>query len=340
MTNDDVAALLRRLTRFRVAVVGDIILDRYIWGHATRISYEAPVPVVKVAKRNSALGGAGNVMRNLAALGIQPVAFGVLGADDDANEVRRLCRDWKIDTGGIITANDRPSTVKTRLISDNQQVARIDDESDEPITAETTDALCQAFVTMLEQDQIDAVIFEDYNKGVLAGGAAEQIMAALRDHDIPTALDPHPGNPLNTSGFTLMTPNRPEAFAMTSTYYRDSTHPITDDNALMDVGRALKKQWNPALLLITLGADGMLLLDGEQPPAHIPTVAQEVFDVSGAGDTVVATFMAALLAGASPAQSAVVANHAGGVVVGKLGTVTVTVDELLASFDPHQDTST
>jgi D-beta-D-heptose 7-phosphate kinase/D-beta-D-heptose 1-phosphate adenosyltransferase len=334
MNKTFVTELLENIRGMRVAVVGDIILDRYIWGHATRISPEAPVPIVKVVRRTSALGGAANVMRNLAALGATPVAVGVIGDDSAGAEVRTLCQRWDIDTSGIVVVPERPTTVKVRLISDNQQIARIDEEVDEPVNDTVADNLISALTAAHAANRLDAVILEDYNKGVLTQNLAKQVMAFADRTGAKSALDPHPANLLPITGLSLMTPNRPEAFNLAGSYFRDGILPLAADKPLLSVGRKLRERWRPDVLLITLGGAGMAVFHGdEKTPAHIPTAAREVFDVSGAGDTVIAACLAAMTAGLDPKEAAEFANHAAGVVVGKVGTVPITIDELVASFE-------
>ncbi len=326
-------ALLEQFGRCRIAVIGDLILDRYIRGTAERISPEAPVPVVRVQSEEAVLGGAANVLRNLAALGAVPLAFGVTGEDAGDEEIRSLCAKWQIPTENILRLANRQTTVKTRIIADNQQVVRIDDEAAEPIDAAVASQLLERLRRAAEANTLDAMIIEDYNKGVVTPVLAREIQALAATHGLASALDPHPANPLEVKGLTLMTPNRTEAFTLARTYPRPTVLPLSQDQALGEVAAKLIAVWEPENLLITLGSAGMALFGKDGALQHIPTVAQEVFDVSGAGDTVIAVCTAALLAGASSREAAELANHAAGIVVGKLGTVCVEAPELLASFD-------
>jgi D-beta-D-heptose 7-phosphate kinase/D-beta-D-heptose 1-phosphate adenosyltransferase len=337
MTIAEMKEWIGRFPGYRVAVLGDVILDQYIWGHATRISPEAPVPVVRVARRNFALGGAANVMRNIASVGATALAFGVLGDDDSALEFRKLCDQWKVSTDGLVAAAGRKTTVKVRIISDNQQVVRIDEETDDPITPDIVSELLRRLGHAIDAKLVDALILEDYHKGVLVPELAESAIDLCNAKGIPVSLDPHPGNHSPIKGLTVMTPNRVEAFALAGSFHHDPIWPLEEDGFLMEVGRRLRERFDPHILLITLGAGGMALFEEENRPIHIPTVAKEVFDVSGAGDTVIAVYTLALLAGADPRQSAVLANHAAGVVVGKVGTVPVSTEELLASLDEDSD---
>jgi len=323
---------LAQLPRLRVAVVGDLMLDRYITGHATRISPEAPVPVVRVHRRKTTLGGAANVLLNTATLGLQAAAFGLVGDDEDGRLLLELCRAQRIDTAGVVIDPTRPTTVKTRVIADRQQVVRIDDEVDEPIAEQQRAELARRLFAELAAGRLHAIVVEDYNKGVINAAFVAGLQQRASARGLFTALDPHPGNPLNVPGLSLMTPNRMEAFALAGAYLQRTVLPVAQDAPLLSVGRTLMSTWRPDMLLVTLGAEGMALFHGDHPVHHVPTVAREVFDVSGAGDTVIAAFTAAHLAGLGAHDAMVFANHAAGVVVGKVGTVPIEPADLLATF--------
>ncbi len=325
--------LINKFPEFHIGVIGDIIFDKYIWGHASRISPEAPVPVVRVKKKTTTLGGAANVLRNLSSLGVHPSGFGIIGDDADGVELINLCNTLAINTDGLIIDASRITTVKTRLIANNQQVARIDDEIDAHINNSLTNQLILSITESIDRGQLDALIIEDYNKGVITNSLIAKITGITQKKGIPVALDPHPGNELNMNGITLLTPNRQEAFALAGEYLTPSVFPIKNDQKLLKVGEKLLTESVEKMLLITLGSGGMALFEREKAPIHIPTLAQEVFDVSGAGDTVIATFMSSLLAGANPLEAATIANHAAGIVVGKVGTVPVDHECLLNSFE-------
>jgi rfaE bifunctional protein kinase chain/domain len=327
MDTDDI---ISRFPAVRVLVLGDIILDSYIWGEATRISQEAPVPVVRVTRRNDTLGGAANVLRNLASLGVQAKACGVIGNDSAGETVRRLLEERNICTDGLCVSDTRQTTVKTRLIAERQQVVRIDDESDTAIVAADREAILASITSAVRAGEVDAIILEDYNKGVITQALADAVMALAEDAGIPVALDPHPGNPVCVPGLAVMTPNRVEAYAMAGCPLPRNPGPPDEDPTLAEVAAALWEAWHPRLLLITLGPDGMVLAERGEALVHVPTVAREVFDVSGAGDTVIATFVAALLTGASPHDATLLANRAGGLVVAHVGTVPVELAELRA----------
>lgn len=316
----------------RIAVVGDFMLDRYIWGSATRISYEAPVPVVAVERTSAAPGGAANVLRNLASLGARPYAFGTLGDDAAGLELEALLCDLGVVCTGIIREPGRRTTEKSRIVAGGQQVARVDTEDTHPLSETTAEGLVQRLAEAIQTERIDAVILEDYAKGVLTPAVAQGAARAAHAAGVPAALDPHPASQAHAEGLTLMTPNRREAFAMAGLYYAKPVWPLVEDAALAAVQEALQARWRPENLLITLGSAGMALFTADERPLHIPTRAPEVFDVSGAGDTVIASFMLALVGGASGAEAAEVSNHAAGVVVGKVGTAPVSVQELLQAF--------
>jgi D-beta-D-heptose 7-phosphate kinase/D-beta-D-heptose 1-phosphate adenosyltransferase len=324
--------LLSQVSRFsgaRVAVVGDLMLDRYIWGRATRISQEAPVPVVHVNRETAVPGGAANVVRNILSLGAQAIPFGVVGRDETGRTLRTLLREAGGDDTGILEVDDRPTTVKTRVIAGNQQVVRIDHE----VTTAMPPAFASTLLSRLSQTiadgRVGALILEDYAKGLLTREVVQEIVAMCLCKGIPVSLDPHPNNPFRVKGMDLMTPNRSEAFALAGVYYSGSGgKPIHQDQPLLEVSRRLLGEWEVKNLLVTLGADGMALFRENEEPIHLPTRAREVYDVSGAGDTVMASFVVARLAGAGLLDAMRIANQAAGIVVGKVGTTPVPLDEL------------
>lgn len=332
MNTQNIQALIDSFPNKRVAVIGDLMIDRYIWGHASRISQEAPVPVVAVSRRTAEPGGAANVLRNLASLGAQPFAFGVIGDDPAGHELLDLLNEQGVNTKGILKDSTRTTTEKTRIISDHQQVVRVDTERIEALETSHVDALVTALDTSLKAGELDAIIIEDYDKGTVTESLLTRVTDLGQHYTIPVALDPHPGNLATAKGITVMTPNRGEAFAMSGIYPKAPTLPVEDDTALQEVVEALQSTWLPEYLLITLGAEGMALFQQDELVHHIPTQAREIFDVSGAGDTVIASFVLSLVAGATPDEAAAISNHAAGVVVAKVGTARVTTAELLQAF--------
>ncbi len=332
MTPARALQLIDLFPEFTVGVLGDLMLDRYIFGHATRISPEAPVPVVRVQRQYSSLGGAANVMRNLATLGAHPLPFGIIGADARGEELCALCRQDGIPTTHLLTDAGRPTTVKTRVIADRQQLVRIDEEVDTPVSEAQQDELLARLTREVTGGRLAALLVEDYNKGLITPRVAAAVEGLIAQRGLVATLDPHPGNPITIRGLTVMTPNRAETFGLAGAYLTPTVLPLERDAPLAAVSDTIFRRYAPKVLLVTLGPDGMALFEPARPPRHIPTVAREVFDVSGAGDTVIATYTLALLAGATPEEAAIIGNHAAGIVVAKIGTVPVPLAELRASF--------
>jgi D-beta-D-heptose 7-phosphate kinase/D-beta-D-heptose 1-phosphate adenosyltransferase len=326
-----VRKLLAAATKTRVLVVGDVMLDQFIWGGVSRISPEAPVPVVEFERENFMPGGAANVARNLAALNVPTELFGMIGQDENGRRLKKILAGQNIHCGGLLANATRHTSVKTRIVAQQQQVVRIDRETRDGLDARLTGRLLGEMKSKLPGT--DAVIVGDYGKGVITQPLLNEIKLLCRARGVWLSLDPKPVHHLNLAGLSLITPNRKETFELANLH--DETrhaNPLADKNLMLAAERLLN-ELRPAVLLITLGESGMLLCQRGQRPFHIPTMAQEVFDVSGAGDTVIATFTLAVAAGASPLEAAVLSNHAAGVVVGKVGTATASPEELLKSFD-------
>jgi D-glycero-beta-D-manno-heptose-7-phosphate kinase len=325
-----VARTLERAPSTRILVVGDVMLDQFIWGRVSRISPEAPVPVVQLQRESFMPGGAANVARNLSALGAQVELFGVTGRDHQARQIASLLANDHVDCRALLQLPNRTTTTKTRIIAHQQQIARLDRESSGDITPSATQRLLNAIQPRLRH--ADAVIIGDYGKGVVTQTLLDHIRTHCQQHGIWLSLDPKPSHQLQLAGLSLITPNRKETFELAGLHDTDP-HPNPLANPpLLNATRQLMQSLHPALLLVTLGDQGMFLCHRDQPPVHIPTAAQEVFDVSGAGDTVIASFTLAIATGASPLQSAILSNHAARVVVGKIGTATVLPAELIDSF--------
>ena len=322
--------ILAAAQKTRVLVVGDVMLDQFIWGGVSRISPEAPVPVVDFARESFMPGGAANVARNLVSLATPAELFGAIGNDDAARKLLKLLGEQNIGCGGLVKSSARHTSVKTRIVAHQQQVVRIDRETRGALDAKTTAKLLVEFKTKLVK--ADAVIVGDYGKGVVTQPLLDEIKSLCHERGVWLSFDPKPVHRLNLNNLSLITPNRKEAFELAN--LRDETrnaNPFADKN-LMQVAGQLLNELRPAVLLVTLGELGMLLCQRGQKPFHIPTVAQEVFDVSGAGDTVIATFTLAIAAGASPIEAAILSNYAAGIVVGKIGTATTSPEELIKSF--------
>lgn len=312
---------LDAVRRVRVLVVGDVMLDHYIWGDATRISPEAPVPVVQVDRETYTAGGAANVALNIRALGAQATLFGRVGEDDNGRRLADLLREHgvRVAEGGVCRAV--PTIVKTRVVCRNQQLCRLDREAHpEAFTLEAKDV--HEHIAPLLRD-VDALVLSDYAKGLLTTESIAAIQG-LPERPKLIALDPKPRRTVAYSGLDLMTPNRSEALQLAG--LGEDGHGFPAEA----VCKRIHERCRPARLVVTLGGEGMLLSENGKVLEHIPTVAREVFDVSGAGDTVIAALTMALAAGLTLPQAARFANTAAGVVVGKLGTATATPEELLA----------
>lgn len=330
ITKEQLLATLDMIAGTPILVVGDLILDRYIWGKVDRISPEAPVPVVEVVKTEGRLGGAGNVVRNLATIGAKPTVCGLIGDDEDGRDLMGLFREIGANVDGIVVDTTRPTTVKTRVIAATQQIVRIDRErkiSDSPeASSKMVDAIHRAI------DGTRAVILSDYGKGAVCGAVLDALQRASADHRLelsarPLFVDPHPRNYNNYSSMSVAKPNRKEAEIASG----HSINSVEDAFAAADL---LMRKWNSEMMVITLGEDGMVVKqDGEPRGVHLETMAQEVFDVSGAGDTVTALFCSALAVGASPTTAGVLANIAAGIVVSEVGTVAVDLDRLRAQVE-------
>ena len=323
--------ILTAAQKTRVLVVGDVMLDQFIWGGVSRISPEAPVPVVDFQRESFMPGGAANVARNLVSLATPAELFGAIGNDDAGRKLQKILAEQSIGCTGLVKSSARHTSIKTRIVAHQQQVVRIDRETRDGLNGKLTGSLIAEI--KLKLPKADAVIIGDYGKGVVTQPLLEAIKQTCREHGVWLSLDPKPVHHLNLSGLSLITPNRKEAFELAN--LADDTknaNPLADQNLMLVADRILN-ELRPALLLITLGELGMLLCQRGQKPFHIPTVAQEVFDVSGAGDTVIATFTLAVAAGASPIEAAMLSNHAAGIVVGKVGTATTSPKELIQSFN-------
>ena len=323
--NDKLGDILQGVRGRRILIIGDAMLDNYIWGDATRISPEAPVPVVKVARETHTAGGAANVALNVASLGGEATLFSRLGDDTAGNKLASILADAGVRLLDGCVSSETKTIVKTRIICRRQQLCRLDTEAP---SAEY--ALGEADVAHLIAPTLsgfDALIVSDYAKGLVSSESIRAILRATPD-GMFTALDPKPRPGMDYSGFSVMTPNRAEALEMAGLSADSDPFP-TDD-----VFARLHERFAPHNLVVTMGAEGMLIGGGGVCAEHIPTVAREVFDVSGAGDTVIAALTLAASAGASIGDAARFANVAAGYVVGKIGTATATpqnIRELLNS---------
>lgn len=318
-----ISRICSAIGRSSVAVVGDLMLDRYFWGQVERISPEAPVPVVEVARTNTRPGGAANVAWNLVSLGCRPKLAGIVGRDSKAGEIRELLREQKIRGDYLVSDPGRITTEKIRIVAHNQQVVRADFESGEDIGAGTLKKLTEAVAKAMRRSK--AVVVSDYGKGVVSLPVMDEIRAICGRRKIPLLIDPKEGHFGLYRGAWAITPNLKEAGGFYNTK-------ISSTADLEKVGRSLLEDLQAHAVLITRGEEGMTLFEEGRRSRHFPTRASEVYDVTGAGDTVISVLAAGLAAGASIYESIELANAAAGIVVRELGTATVTRKELLASF--------
>jgi len=322
--------ILDRASSRRITVIGDLMLDEFVWGKVGRISPEAPVPVVEVTGESFYPGGAANVARNLREFVKRVAIIGLLGKDRSGQQLRELLAEQKIDTSNAVEEATFHTIVKTRIIARHQQVVRVDREK----FVGPSLSQIEEVVAAIRKDisETDAIIFEDYGKGFLSTELVSQIADAARSAGKIVAADPNPRNLVEWRGLTVIKPNRTEAFLAAGIANGDPDIVPSQDADLKRTGETLLKKWEAENVLITLGEHGMMLFQKKEAPHYIPTKAREVFDVSGAGDTAIALFTLGLACGATPTEAAEIANHASAVVVSKLGTATVTRDELMARF--------
>jgi D-glycero-beta-D-manno-heptose-7-phosphate kinase len=323
------AGLISEFSSKRLLVIGDLMLDEFIWGKVSRISPEAPVPIVNVTGESYYPGGAANVARNIREFTPHVSALGMVGADANGRRLLQLLQASGIDTAPIECNESVPTTVKTRIIARNQQVVRVDRERKSQLTRQQISRVLGLAESSIER--CDAIVVADYGKGFLTQEMADHICESARRHGKTLTVDPHPHTSLQWRGATAIKPNRAEAFIAAGLPASDPVEPALKDEPLIEAGKALLRRWESRHLLITLGEQGMLLLAAGEEPYYTPTRAQEVFDVSGAGDTAISVFTLALASGADGRTAAELANCASGIVVGKLGTATVTASELQAS---------
>ena len=308
----DLTGILRKFKGRRICVLGDLMLDKYIWGHVARISPEAPVPVVEVRQDTSSLGGAGNVCRNLEELGADPFLVGVVGDDAEGAWIRANVADSR----GIITSS-RPTTVKTRIVAHHQQVVRVDWEGKSAFPR----TLVGRILDLAEKESYEGMIISDYNKGVVSRALTSALLPHLRKKRVPVFVDPKVKNFSSFSPVTLITPNHLEAEKLLHME-------CESDDQVRKAGQKLLSRLETDFLIIKRGEKGMAVFEGREKISLIPAVAKEVYDVTGAGDTVIAVASLAILSGASIHAAAEIANAAAGIVVGKIGTASLTSEEL------------
>lgn len=330
--NTTLSQALKRFSDVRILVIGDIIVDQFIWGSVTRISPEAPVPVVNVNREDFLLGGSANVLKNIYSLGGKGSLCGVIGSDEMGEKLKGLVKNLPSPIEGLIRGV-RPTTVKTRIVAQGQQVVRVDREESGELGKNTLAGMIRYLEEHLSD--FDAVVVSDYSKGVVNESfmiRLHQLRRAIIDEEgrsLPLIVDPKPQNIHRFIGATVITPNNLEASMM-------SGIEIRNEQQLQAAARYIKEEIDCEAVLITRGELGMALLQEDDKLVTIPTMAKEVYDVTGAGDTVVATLALGLAAGCSMKEAAVLANHAAGIVVGKVGTASVSSEELQKAL-PAED---
>ncbi len=311
-------SIIENFDKKRIVVLGDIMLDQYIIGKVSRISPEAPVPVVEITSENYCLGGAGNVAHNLEALGAEYLLVGVIGDDNSGKKILEKLKNKR----GIFIDEKRPTIVKTRIIAHHQHVVRVDREKRLPIP----EKLEKRIINFLKNEEFDGIIISDYNKGTITRSLMENLLSFTSKNNIPVFVDPKVEHFNFYSPITLITPNHFEVEGILN-------RKIYSDREIEDAGREILSKISCEYLIITRGEKGMSVFVKDNRAVHIPTVAKEVYDVTGAGDTVIATASLSLLSGADILESAILANYAAGIVVGKLGTAAVNKKELLQEIE-------
>lgn len=314
----DVLAVLDRLSKSRVLVIGDIMLDRFVYGQVSRVSPEGPIPVLRVMSEKTMLGGAGNVLRNLCSLGARATLIGVVGEDEPGAQIYTLLGAEKNAVPRLVHQAGRPTSVKVRFVAQNQQLVRADTEDDSPLADSTVKSLMQRFEMSIQD--CDVVILSDYAKGVLSGDVTAELISKCRALDKKVIVDPKGLDYTRYAGASLITPNRAE---MVQACRMEPAPEIYDDAAIAEGARLLRHKAQVDAVLVTRSEAGMTLVDSEDHETHLRTTAREVADVSGAGDTVAATLAAAIGAGADARIAARLANIAAGIAVGKRGTAVV-----------------
>ena len=325
MSNRRAFAIIENFSRSRVLVVGDIMADHFIWGKVSRISPEAPVPVVEVRKDSFMLGGCANVLNNIFAMGGRVHLAGVIGTDETGKRLLAEFRSRGVDTGGIVVEAGRPTTHKTRIVAHGQQVVRFDREDRKPVQAKSVRKILSYIESL--RDDLGALVISDYNKGVVTRPLLEGIRKVIAGRPIFTCVDPKQRDFSLYQGFDIVTPNHYEAD-------RAAGEEMQNGQDHIRVGMKLLQQYDFKALLMTRGEEGMSLFerDGRMRHTAFPAEAREVFDVTGAGDTVIGVLALSMAAGASFREAAYLANHAAGIAVGKAGTATVTREELKRSL--------
>ncbi|MDD2424070.1 MAG: D-glycero-beta-D-manno-heptose-7-phosphate kinase [Candidatus Cloacimonetes bacterium] len=319
--------LIKKIWRKKVIVLGDMMLDSYQWGKVDRISPEAPVPIIAIDKEEFRLGGAANVALNLAALGAQAYPIGVVGSGPNAKILRKLFKQHKLDVDGMISEKGRKTTIKTRILAVNQQVVRIDIEDSSWISQDTENEVLSKITAQIKT--ADLMIIEDYNKGLLSERLISETLKLCKEHNVPVAVDPKQKNFFAYQEVDIFKPNYLELQNNLGVKFE------SEEDFFAGAAKSLELL-KCKYLVVTHGAKGMYIFSTGSPTQHLPTFAREVYDVSGAGDTVISALALAYSTGAEIKQAAAFANHAAAVVCGKLGTATANSQEILASYETHR----
>lgn len=322
--------LFKKLENQTILIIGDVMIDAYLWGNVERISPEAPVPILSVTKSENRLGGAANVALNILAMGAKPVICSVIGDDEHSTTFLNLLNEQNINSDGIVKSKSRVTTIKTRLIGHHQQMLRVDNEMTKDVTKHETDELIGKIAHLIDSQKIDAIIFEDYDKGVITHRLIEQVVTIAQERNIPTIVDPKKKNFLHYKNVTLFKPNLKEL--------REGLKidvDAKDNQQLTEAIELLKQKLNAQMVMVTLSELG-IYINSKEEKALIPAHIRDISDVSGAGDTVVSVAALGLAAGMTPSKFTALANLAGGLVCEKLGVVPVDREQLLEEAKKHK----
>ena len=320
---EKIEKIIANFGKAKILILGDIMLDEYLYGDVGRISPEAPVPVVDIKEERLKLGGAANVANNIATLGDEPILLGTVGEDDASIKLSQLLKNCNITRDFLINDSERRTTIKTRIIAQSQQIVRADREDTKDISENIEKIVLTRFRSVV--DKINAIIISDYGKGVITASLLEKVIPACKENNVFIAVDPKESHFFNYKDVSVVTPNHHVAGFVAG-------HRIVNENDLKIVSRILLDKLQAESLLITRGSKGMALFTADDQVDYFPTVARKVFDVTGAGDTVISVFVSAVTAGATLKEAAIISNCAAGAVVREIGTATITSKKLTQEF--------
>lgn len=320
---ESIEKIIAKIGNAKILILGDIMLDEYLYGDVNRISPEAPVPVVEINEERLKLGGAANVANNIVTLGDEPILLGTVGEDDASIKLSHLLKNCNITRDFLINDTERRTTIKTRIIAQSQQIVRADREDTKEISESIEKIILTRFLSVV--DSINAIIISDYGKGVITASLLEKIIPICKEKNVFVAVDPKESNFFNYKGVSVVTPNHHEAGFVAG-------RRIVTENDLKIVSRILLDKLKADSLLITRGSEGMALFTADDKVDYFPTVARKVFDVTGAGDTVISVFVSAISAGATLKEAALISNCAAGAVVAEIGTAAITSKKLALEF--------